>query len=1087
MIASNTPKVKVLSIAIDRYNDAMFDELYNAVNDSNQLVKVLEEKYLISEISKQDIIHDNEATKSIISKRINELKKELSYDDTLILFWNGHGEVDGDRGFLITNESKKNDTSTWFPYSELLRLLKGITAKHIILMINSCYAGEILKERERGSSLPVSDNSNSRWVFVSGSEKVSDGIKGENSPFAKAIIEFLGRNNTNSSISIRELTKYVKDFIQDEQHTQDPFDTVFDTQNDKGGVFHFQLKETDEDVWNKIKAKPSINDLEDFVSKYQDSKFVVFAEEKLKELQKSRDEWTERLEKFDKDLDYFIKTYEDGEYVKIAQSYKQKVETDIINIKKYKTIIREWEKVRKSNDIDLITQFIKSYEDSGHPKTISRARNLKENLEKELRIKNAWEELERKLKNTTAERRVSDYHYFIRKYKVIGKYYKKASEKINEIEFYIKALKEAKDKYDVTLLKEYLDYPAPIFKRQAQTKIKEIENSKSKETDLEELEKITIKKSIQALESFIQDGLKRNDEVIVDAKGRLDELKKEIKEVFDVVIKSTKPEEFYNFYTTYYDCDKVDIVKQEFFTKEEEFFLEGKRDKNISILERYIKTFQDLEHRYIKDAIELIKEFKKDEAAYLTAEEKNEIVYYDKYLSSFTDGKYREKALNRKDILIKKEEANNLYSKCKKDFLREDLERYKSLYSSVGDNIDDVELMIKELDEKEDEEKRYNEIMSDSGKIEDCEVYIDKCKNEYHKEYRIVEVNKKISNLKRKQEDETAKNKTLNILENTENGVEKIKVIKENYLDVIIDGEYEREFTDKVKILEFQKEECIKYEEATKQANEKNSYDDKIEVWETIYLVKYKDVIDIPLIYLDEAQTILSNLKRDKSDTEFFYQMDKLAQETSTDNEAIGYYNEYLKKYTNGLNTQAANDKILFHQENIKAQDLYDEIINLKSQEVYSKVILLCRDYKINYHHKKHIQDVKEIQETAILRQEEDGVFKNIESNPTQENCGNYIVNKQYKRYNKEVIQYLNNIENGNGLISKSEEKVVDNELINSIQSLAKAVKDITEKQGKTEEILNDKLNKAFKNIMIVFVGLVIVLIIVTIIFYTKT
>ena len=66
---------------------------------------------------------------------------------------------------------------------------------------------------------------------------------------------------------------------------------------------------------------------------------------------------------------------------------------------------------------------------------------------------------------------------------------------------YIKALKEAEVRYDVTLLKEYLDYHAPIFKRQAQTKIKEIENSKSKENDLEELEKITTKKSIQAFDS----------------------------------------------------------------------------------------------------------------------------------------------------------------------------------------------------------------------------------------------------------------------------------------------------------------------------------------------------------------------------------------------------------------------------------------------------------------------------------------------------------------------------------------------------------------------------------------------------------
>jgi hypothetical protein len=1070
----NSPKIQLLSVAIDRYNDSMFDELYNAVSDSDELVNVLEQKYLITKSHK---IHNHNATKSNIFDKINEWKKELGFDDTFILFWNGHGESHDDRGFLITNESKKDNPSSWFPYSELLRLLKGIKAKHIVLMINSCHAGEILKERERGSnSLSISDNSKeSRWVFVSGSGKVSDGIKGENSPFAKAIIEFLGTNNTNSSVSIREVTKYVKDFIRDDAYKQDPFDTVFDPQNDKGGVFHFQLKETDEDIWNRIKAKPSINDLEDFISKYQGSKLTIFAEEKLKELQDSRDKWSERLEKFDSDLDYFIKQYENGEYVTVAKEYKQRIENDITNINKYKTETEEWENARRSDDLAIINNFIDKYKDIGRSETLQKAKNIKENLQKKLRIKSAWDELERKLKGTLAERRVSDYHYFIRKHKVTGIYYQKASDKIDEIEFYIKALKEAVEKYDITLLKEYLEKANPSFKRAANTKIKEIENSKSKEGDSEELEKIIITKSIQDLKSFIQEPQKRNNEVIVDAKGRLEELEKDIQENFEIVMNTNKPKELYSFYTTYYDCKEVDIVKRTFFKVEEEIFLKSKHDKDISALEDYITTFQDLDNTYISDAIGLIKELKKDNEAYSFAEEKDEIVYYDKYLNSFLNGKYREKALDRKDVLIKKNEALNLYNECKKDVLRKDLEKYKNLYFHTGDNIDDVELMLKELDEKEDEETLYGVVISDNGRIVDCEIYIDKCKNEYNKEYRSEEVTTRMNDLIYKQTDETAKENTLSILEKIKDETDRIKAIKENYLDVVGNGEHRNKFITEIEKLELQKEERITYNEAINKANEKESYDDKIEVWEMVYSAKYENQTKAELIHLEDVRTIIKDLKRDKSAFDFFNQMDKLGQETNNDNEAIGYYDEYLKEYPNGLNTQKAENSIVFHQNNKKAQTLYDDIINEKAQNAFDKVISHCRDYKINYSNKKHIQEIKEIQEKAILRQEEDRIFDKIKSSPTQENCENYILNKQYKQYRKEVIRFLNNIENGEEIINKTEVGNDNKELVDSMQTLAETIKGISVKQGRTEEVLNKALKNGIGIIIIVIISVIVI------------
>jgi hypothetical protein len=242
-----------------------------------------------------------------------------------------------------------------------------------------------------------------------------------------------------------------------------------------------------------------------------------------------------------------------------------------------------------------------------------------------------------------------------------------------------------------------------------------------------------------------------------------------------------------------------------------------------------------------------------------------------------------------------------------------------------------------------------------------------------------------------------------------------------------------------------------------------------------VYSAKYENQTKAELIHLEDVRTIIKDLKRDKSAFDFFNQMDKLGQETNNDNEAIGYYDEYLKEYPNGLNTQKAENSIVFHQNNKKAQTLYDDIINEKAQNAFDKVISHCRDYKINYSNKKHIQEIKEIQEKAILRQEEDRIFDKIKSSPTQENCENYILNKQYKQYRKEVIRFLNNIENGEEIINKTEVGNDNKELVDSMQTLAETIKGISVKQGRTEEVLNKALKNGIGIIIIVIISVIVI------------
>lgn len=195
-------KFYVFTIGISDYSNTNgFGDLPNAVLDTDSLQSVLEIKYG-AEI--YGPLRNEKATRKNIFARFNQLSKDLTENDKLLVWFSGHGEYVPvkNKGYWITsNVSSSTELSEAVSYNDVSSLLSDIKAKHVMLIADACYSGALFStvrnSRTSNFTLAQRMQKQSRYGLTSGGlTTVYDGErKGSHSPFAKALLELLNTND----------------------------------------------------------------------------------------------------------------------------------------------------------------------------------------------------------------------------------------------------------------------------------------------------------------------------------------------------------------------------------------------------------------------------------------------------------------------------------------------------------------------------------------------------------------------------------------------------------------------------------------------------------------------------------------------------------------------------------------------------------------------------------------------------------------------------------------------------------------------------------------------------------------------------
>jgi len=189
------------ALVIGNNNYQKLKPLKTAVNDAQSLADLLQKQYGFS----VRILLD--ANRYKILKALGELRRQMTKDDNLLIYYAGHGFLDkaSERGYWLPIDADIDFTSNWISTSEITDSLKALQSKHVLVIADSCYSGTLLRNADiRTTNMEKPPalikrlfSKKSRTVITSGGlEPVTDSGGNNHSVFAQALLDVLTQNNS---------------------------------------------------------------------------------------------------------------------------------------------------------------------------------------------------------------------------------------------------------------------------------------------------------------------------------------------------------------------------------------------------------------------------------------------------------------------------------------------------------------------------------------------------------------------------------------------------------------------------------------------------------------------------------------------------------------------------------------------------------------------------------------------------------------------------------------------------------------------------------------------------------------------------
>lgn len=699
-----TPRVEareginhILAIAIDKYPNNKQEELRNSQNDAKALINILTSKYRFERKNVNYTLIDEKATRVDILETLSEYSHKLSEKDSLIIFYAGHATKDEekDKGYLIPYDYEEGKLSTSISYERLTEAIKEINKpKHILLLLNCCYAGSFFPKTRNtttNSYLDAKFLQKSRYAFAAGQadQKVSDGKI--LSPFTEYIVRFL-RENNKDNVGIKKLALNVTERVADNYREQTPEHGVIHyTRSDEGGEFSFQLKVNREEVWLKAFKINTIESLTEAKNRFpNDTKNVEKAKIKLDELHKERKEWLELLSTTIDNLTEVIKnTNTKSKHYQLAKSTLDNFNKEYKSLTFRESAQKLFTRIQRQEDlgekIKLSKKFLNDFEESEYREQIERDYKELTRLQKQ---KEDWDKCVSEADALFKPiRKLAMYKAFLKDYSV-GKFVKKAKDKIEDIQLYIKA----NDEYEndkINSLKIFKEYDAlhrtnGEFSYKVRRRIEELKGLQNKQNQEKQLEDLKVGKSVQKLYEFTKDN-SIDEDIRYETIDFLVNLKLEISQKLEEAKKEKGVELLYEIFENYKDFEKVEEARLEFNDRisniYEKTFNDVRKEGSIKPLEDYIEKYSIYEHleivklQDIKEALTGF-EIQKQKLDKLLLDEDATIADFQNYISNNPNSIFKKDVEEKIEHRKRKTREFELYEKCKKDREFKDLKRF---------------------------------------------------------------------------------------------------------------------------------------------------------------------------------------------------------------------------------------------------------------------------------------------------------------------------------------------------------------------------------------------------------------------------
>ncbi len=249
VVAINRPSEEgrnyALVIGADKYT--YLPTLKTAVRDAMAVAKTLKEKYTFDDDAVRLLIN---ADRNSIFRELAQFRKRLEENDRLLIYYAGHGQIDPvtEEGFWQPVDAVPDQDFTWIGNATLRRYLRGMPAKHVLVVVDSCFSGTLVRSQPPGNKYPKDrffteiDAHVSRKVITSGgTEPVADeGLNGH-SIFAYYFLKLLNGND-KSYVTSFELFNSLVRAVTNNSSQKPNFGVIAEAGDEGAGDFTLILK-----------------------------------------------------------------------------------------------------------------------------------------------------------------------------------------------------------------------------------------------------------------------------------------------------------------------------------------------------------------------------------------------------------------------------------------------------------------------------------------------------------------------------------------------------------------------------------------------------------------------------------------------------------------------------------------------------------------------------------------------------------------------------------------------------------------------------------------------------------------------------
>lgn len=164
------------------------------------------------------------ATRQQIVGALNRYRRELDPSANLVIYYAGHGYFDKavDKAYWLPVDAALDDNANWISADDVTVNVKGIQARHVLIISDSCYSGTIVRginpdltrpsEREQYIRRMLAGTSRT-LIASGGNEPVADGGADGHSVFASALLRGFNQTDRDAFTAEELFYNYIREAV----------------------------------------------------------------------------------------------------------------------------------------------------------------------------------------------------------------------------------------------------------------------------------------------------------------------------------------------------------------------------------------------------------------------------------------------------------------------------------------------------------------------------------------------------------------------------------------------------------------------------------------------------------------------------------------------------------------------------------------------------------------------------------------------------------------------------------------------------------------------------------------------------------